>query len=302
MFCIFLKDYAAVAVTEPSSMEESTSSSPQTTNTKTETSTDSSSLEPMETTTSATTDPVPLTGGAGSLLSTKSSDPLEICLTGELSEVEGMNDEPCSQLPGSTDYTSKKFRGTFTSAGGILKTYFTDDQLVIPQGAIPEGESYNIWGVVHASLDGHADYVDKESGERLMAPVNEFCVEGNKHFSIPIQVVVHHGASREQLNKVNVALREDNGEIIPVLPELQKIEGQPWFKIDERVIVIYTHQLCEVLCKVHCEGQKVEGTLRGTLYGKVFKRGDAYYAQFEFYMQFCRDVQFTTAMKEVSER
>jgi hypothetical protein len=239
---------------------------------------------------------------SGSSLSTRSSDPMEICSSGRLSEVEGMSSECCTQPPESTEYTNKKFRGTFTNAGGTLKTYFTDDQPVIPQGAIPEDESYNIWGVVHASLDGHAEYVDKESGERLMAPVNEFCVEGNKHFSIPIQVVVHHGASREQLNKVNFALREDNGEIIPVLPELQKVEGKPWFKIDEKIIVIHTHQLCKVLCKVHCEGQKVEGTLRGTLYGKVFKRGDAYYAQFEFYMQFCRGVQYVTAMNEVRER
>jgi hypothetical protein len=105
MFYIFLKDFSAAASTEPSSTEESTSSSSQTTNTRRETSTVSSSVGPMETTTSTITDPVPLTGGAGSLLSVRSSEPLEICLSGQLSEVEGMSDDCCTQLPESIDCT-----------------------------------------------------------------------------------------------------------------------------------------------------------------------------------------------------
>jgi hypothetical protein len=82
----------------------------------------------------------------------------------------------------SPDPGTGEFSAVFDHRGGRLGTYWSDDYLEIPKGAIPKGERWRVSGFIHTSLDRYQQYTDYDKGERLIAPVVQYCVEGGKHF------------------------------------------------------------------------------------------------------------------------
>lgn len=105
--------------------------------------------------------------------------------------------------------------------------------------------------------------------------------------------------------KLEILLKEDDGSEVEVKPACDREEGKPWFEInainiEHMRIEIHELQLRKPSCKVN-SGSQTDGSLRGYLYGQMYKKGGKYIAEFEFYMHFCRTVRNLQEQIEVSD-
>ena len=184
--------------------------------------------------------------------------------------------------------------------GGKLTTYMTDDIVDVPQGAVPVGKKYKISGKVHTSLRAFRTYLEKD--EKLIAPVNEFFVNDNHHFEKFVTITIRHAITdRNLFGRVKIILAEDDGNNITVLPESKRVEGQPWFCVDDAAITIHTLQFCKVICKLNCgKEHEVNGKFVGYLFAQVFKSGETFFTFMEYYLYFRETVQRLPAFEEVS--
>lgn len=196
---------------------------------------------------------------------------MEVKLVGVLKPQQVKEDCPMLELEihkQQPPLTSERLRGDLDCEGGTLDTFVNNNHLLIPAEAIPEGTLNSILGV------------------------NEVCCENNNGILRPVNLVIHHALSNQELlDKVKIKLKEDDGRELEVKPAHERVDGEPWFEIDPELVEIDTLRLCKPVCKVDC-GSKIDGTLRGILYGHMYEKGGKYIGEVEFYLQYCGNVPF----------
>ncbi|KAL8584044.1 Tight junction protein ZO-1 [Nucella lapillus] len=84
-------------------------------------------------------------------------------------------------------------RGVFTSAGGVLKSEETGVSIVIPEGAIEEGVSQEIYFKV-CSSSSVLPPLDEDKGETLLSPL-VMCGPHGLTFRQPVELRLPHSAS-----------------------------------------------------------------------------------------------------------
>ena len=106
-------------------------------------------------------------------------------------------------------FDSQPFIKIFSSKGGKLKHWSTDDSLLVPEGAIPDGEVWKIRSQVITSLEAYAYRLLDErirfvsciwNSER----VDNNCKEKNEsRFSRPVVITIHHTVPMRQRLRSN---------------------------------------------------------------------------------------------------
>jgi hypothetical protein len=159
----------------------------------------------------------------------------------------------------SPDPGTGEFSAVFDHRGGRLGTYWSDDYLEIPKDAIPKGERWRVSGFIHTSLDRYQQYVDYDKGERLIAPVVQYRVEGGKHFKKLVKAVIHHSircGCTSLEDKVSVLLQSESTddtekrveEWLPHKKQRTK-EGTAYFEVDSLHITVYTNHFSDIFVR-----------------------------------------------------
>jgi hypothetical protein len=203
------------------------------------------------------------------------TDIISVCLA----QASGGNLEYCQGEPKSSpDPGTGEFSAVFDHQGGRLGTYWSDDYLEIPKDAIPRGERWRVSGFIHTSLNRYHQYANYDKGERLVAPVIQYRVEGDKRFEKLVKAVIHHSIKCDCMSledKVSVLLQSESAdskgrckdEWLP--NRKQRKDEAAYFKVDSLHITVYTNHFSNILCKMcdheHTEDVKVAAMLFGRL-------------------------------------
>ena len=201
-----------------------------------------------------------------------------------------------------TNLSTPKFSKTFDYSGGKLSYYQSDDYLEIPEGAIPKGENWNVHGRIYTSLDEFVGLLKKERGEKFVAPVTEYTVEGGHKFKKPVKAVIHHSIVDASLfTKLSVYLQDQRGETEVPLKSSDGLQSGPWYEIDGPRLNVYTYHFTNIICKTCSDNCQLKTTVKGMLYGKMSQDSNGKIcATLELYIHFYKDVQRLPVFHEVN--
>ena len=182
-------------------------------------------------------------------------------------------------LKSNMAYDSEPFEAYFTSTGGELRHWTTDDFLEITPGAIPEGQIWQICGKIHTSLDNFKDAILKDEPKQFRSCVLEYRIEsgpidGNaKKFLRPITINIRHSvAEQKDREYLRVFCIEDDGQTIEILKHTDSTEGSPWFELHNEFLKIFTYQFCHYTCVCTASGTLTHeiDEFYVTLYGRMY--------------------------------
>ena len=152
-------------------------------------------------------------------------------------------------------YNSEFFYGSYTSEGGKLSHWTSDDFLDIPPGAIPEGESWEICGKIHTSLDKFKDAILKGEMKQFRSCVLEYRIkngpkEDNQKFLKPIIINIRHSVTDVTArNNLRVFCIEDDGQTIEIVKLTDQLgDSMPWFELCDDFLKIFTYHFCHYTC------------------------------------------------------
>jgi hypothetical protein len=222
--------------------------------------------------------------------------------------------------PSSVDESSllddwEHVEGEFTSRGGELFHWASDNSLCIVPGVIPVGETWRIRGQIHTMLDWFDAYLSQCKNYNAIFPDNaiRYCssvfelqiisasdahdqpilLPRRKVFNKPVSITMRYAAMGGSRQDLRVVCVEDNNVIREI-----KIGGAndescmaPYFLLDDDYVTIKTKHLCHYFV-CNCGEQPINTSIEcinAIVYGRIYPELDGEYthkAHVDFGLQF----------------
>lgn len=204
------------------------------------------------------------------------------------------------------------FEDSFTSSGGELSHWSSDNALHITPGAIPPGEMWLIGGRIHTQLDeiaeslshlsNYNDYNFLPGSWQFRSSVVEYRIISiddntdsyqapfNQQFKKPVSITIKHTVSKTNSEAIRVFCIQDNNfiEEINARSGSNESNSSATYELNGDCVTIETYDFCLFFVCV-CQHKSVNKdiqSINAIAYGKICKDQSEYKAEVDFELQF----------------
>ena len=187
--------------------------------------------------------------------------------------------------------------GLFTSYGGILPDWRSNDYLEVPPYAVPDNELYKVCGRIYLNQSCFDNILTDRDEDCFVSRVCEYHIHDHARFERPVTVTMKHNLkSKKSLSKVRVVYGGDSHEdsysqVSSEQPEYDKAlcdrGPKPWFESDLKSIRVKTFHFTRFLCIGHKIWEETADTnnIKLIIIGKLLPKSvDKYQAHLRIYV------------------